>query len=126
MGFFGGAKTCDRSVSNDFVKSISGSVFLLFIFLVFTGDPSSLEGSSETVNDDEISNCYGFFHDWGEKRIGKDKVPFRSPTEAYLSPSDTSNDQDQPRNCALKRILNLKTSSHQLSQICHHPQHQEK
>lgn len=66
MGFFGGAKPCDRTVSNAFVKAISDYASLLFVFLDFTGDPSSYQESSKTENFHEIfntketSNCYRF------------------------------------------------------------------
>lgn len=48
LGFFGGAKTSDISLSNAFVKSMSTSASFLFLgFLVVNGDPFSVGGSSE-------------------------------------------------------------------------------
>lgn len=35
----------------------------------------------------------------GERRIEKVIIPSGIPTEAYYSPSDASNDKDQPRKC---------------------------
>lgn len=45
LGFFGGAKICEISVSIIFEKSISKSAFLFFVFLNF-GDPFSSAGTS--------------------------------------------------------------------------------
>lgn len=48
LGFLGGAKTSDISLSNAFVKSMSTSAsFLVLGFLVVNGDPFSVGGSSE-------------------------------------------------------------------------------
>ncbi|KAH0724375.1 hypothetical protein KY290_000223 [Solanum tuberosum] len=58
MGFFGGAKPCDRSMSKALISPMTG-----------------------------------------ERRIGKVTIPSGIPMEAYFSPSDASNDKDQPRKC---------------------------
>lgn len=51
LGFLGGEKTSDRSLSKAFVKSIStAACFLFFGFLVVTGDPFSFTTSSEPEN----------------------------------------------------------------------------
>lgn len=50
LGFFGGAKISEVSVSIVFKKSRSKSAFLFFVFLVF-GDPFSSAGASGSAEE---------------------------------------------------------------------------
>lgn len=50
LGFLGGSKICEISVSKAFEKSISTTAFLFFDFLGF-GDPISSAGTSGSVKD---------------------------------------------------------------------------